>query len=403
MIVYITMTIIVMLVALCIKQHSGFTNDNREYVFVYKGIGRQSMLNKVSMVIIFTVLFGVSALRLNVGNDYSKYVEFMHLTYSNSYVPTEIGFNYLTKAVYTLFGYENYVFVFAVFSFATVAFFLAAIWEQSDNFYMSLALFMMLGYYFQSLSTVRYYLALGIALYSIRFVINRDWPKFVFLAIIGACFHKSMILILVLYPLAAMKWKRWMIGAAGVVCLSCVFLNEIYLDIALKLYPTYEDTDFVADVLTDATGFWSTSVGKFVYYLVHGGGTSLVSIGRCLAVLILAYLIFHKKRDYDRRLSFYYFCNVMALALYVFGCFLPTISRIAYYLTITQILYVPALIERVTDDKYNKALKALVYVGCLGYFIMYMRSAGNDGIRILPYETFLFHDLPATLSERGFG
>ena len=36
------------------------------------------------------------------------------------------------------------------------------------------------------------------------------------------------------------------------------------------------------------------------------------------------------------------------------------------------------------------------------YFALYMRGAANDGIRILPYQTFLFHDLPLTLSERGY-
>ena len=55
------------------------------YQYVYTGISRQKMLNAISMVSIFTVLFGVSACRLNVGNDYAKYVEFMHQVYSHAY------------------------------------------------------------------------------------------------------------------------------------------------------------------------------------------------------------------------------------------------------------------------------------------------------------------------------
>ena len=41
------------------------------------GITRQQMLNGLSLSAIFLLLFGVSACRLNVGNDYAKYVEFM--------------------------------------------------------------------------------------------------------------------------------------------------------------------------------------------------------------------------------------------------------------------------------------------------------------------------------------
>ena len=95
--------------------------------------------------------------------------------------------------------------------------------------------------------------------------------------------------------------------------------------------------------------------------------------------------------------------------LYVFCSFLPTISRIAYYFSITQILYVPALLVRLIGDKeagrYNagRMFKVLTIAGCVMYFAVFMMKAGDDGVRILPYETFLFHELPATLSERGFG
>ena len=38
---------------------------------------RQQVLNRLCLVSVFLLLFLVSALRLNVGNDYAKYVEFM--------------------------------------------------------------------------------------------------------------------------------------------------------------------------------------------------------------------------------------------------------------------------------------------------------------------------------------
>ena len=92
----------------------------------------------------------------------------------------------------------------------------------------------------------------------------------------------------------------------------------------------------------------------------------------------------------------------MALALYLFGSFLPIISRIGYYLTVTHILFVPALIFKVKDDKKRQFIILAVIVACLLYFAMYMRGAANDGVRILPYQTFLFHEMPMTLSERGY-
>ena len=52
-------------------------------------VTRQQILNVLSLVSVFLILFALSACRLNVGNDYAKYVEFMHLVNCDAFVPTE--------------------------------------------------------------------------------------------------------------------------------------------------------------------------------------------------------------------------------------------------------------------------------------------------------------------------
>lgn len=86
------------------------------------GISRQQACNGLCLLSIFVILFAVSACRLNVGNDYAKYVEFMHLIACDAYdyVPTEVGFNVLVTVLYELAGAENFLLVFAVFAFFTL-------------------------------------------------------------------------------------------------------------------------------------------------------------------------------------------------------------------------------------------------------------------------------------------
>lgn len=386
MVVYLTLTAVVLCLAFCVK-----TKDESIYLkpnddnLIYRGYSRVAVRNKVLLMAIFVLLTGVSAFRINVGNDYGNYVEIMHRAYSNAIVPTEVGFNVLTRIIYRLSGFENFVLVFAIFAFFTMFFFIKAIYEQSDDFTLSFVMFMLLCYYFQSISTVRWYLALAIALYSIKYCLLKDYPRFVLLILIGALFHKSLLLVLVLYPFVQIKWPKWLQGAVGIFCVSCLFLKDFYLDIAIKLYPSYADTSYLA------------------------GGTSKTSIARCIGVLILALFIYKRDVLEDKRSRFYFNCNLMALMMYVFGSFLPNISRIAYYFTVTQILYVPMMIVGLQgsgDDKKiraGKILTILLIAGCIGYFVMYMRGAAADGVRILPYKSFLFHEMPATLSERGFG
>ncbi len=349
-------------------------------------ITRQQLCNRICLTAIFVILFLLSACRLNVGNDYARYVEFMHLVNCNAYVPTEIGFNLLVKLVYGLSGYENFLLVFAFYSFVTVLFFLLALYEQSDEFGLAFFLFMTLGYYFQTFSTVRYYLALAVALYSMKFVMRRQWGRFVVLVLLGSAFHKSLLVVIPLYFLASLAWKKWQLAIAALFCTTFLFMQDYYLKLVVFLYPTYEDTEYLE------------------------GGTSYISILRCGAVLLFAGIVYLMRKketarrsaaDYagsgrsgeealwNRRFWFYFYLNLGALILYVFCSFLPIISRIGYYLMVSQIL----------SRKWRRLFRMGIILAAVLYFAMYLRKGAGDGVLILPYRTFFFHDMVNILSD----
>lgn len=366
MILYIAAAVITVLLGFLIDAHM----EKRSGV-----ITRQQMLNYLGMLSIFLMLFGISACRLNVGNDYAKYVEFMHLIRCNAYVPTEFGFNTIVRVIYGVSRFENYLLVFAFFAFFTVLLFLFAIYRQADSFGLSFFLFMALGYYFQSFSTVRYYLALAIALWAIPYVIRKEWLKFLFLILLGASLHKSLLVVLPLYFLASIQWKKWQLMLMALFCTTFFFLQDFYLRAVVFLYPTYEETEYLE------------------------GGTSYVNILRCLAVLVLSLLLYRKAVRDSRRNRFYFYCNAGALVMYVCCSFLPIISRIGYYLTITHIFFIPSLLNGVENRKLKKCLMAGVAVAGILYFALLMRKAAEPGFRILPYETFMFHDMVPILSD----
>lgn len=409
MILYITIAVVTALLASVVDNHP----ERQSHT-----ITRQQLCNRVCLTAIFLILFLLSACRLNVGNDYAKYVEFMHLVNCDAYVPTEIGFNLLVKLIYGLSGYENFLLVFAFYSFVTVLFFLLAMYEQSDEFGLTFFLFMTLGYYFQTFSTVRYYLALALALYSMKFVLRRQWGRFVILILLGATFHKSLLVVIPLYFLASLRWKKWQLGIAAVFCTTFLFLQDFYLKLVVFLYPTYEDTEYLE------------------------GGTSYISILRCAAVLGFAGIVYLMRRQegaektdsngiksrvmsditkadgdetginteknvtniekdeaWNRRFWFYTYLNLGALVLYVFCSFLPIISRIGYYLMVSQILFLPMLLKAVPDKKWRRLFRAGLLLAAVVYFAMYLKKGANDGVRILPYKTFFFNEMVDILSD----
>lgn len=387
MILYVTVAVVTVLLA-------GFVN-NHPATQPYS-ITRQQMCNRVCLTGIFVILFALSAARVNVGNDYAKYVEFMHLVNCDSYVPTEIGFNLVVKILYGLSGYENFLLVFAFYAFMTVLFFLLGMYEGSDDFPLTFFLFMALGYYFQTFSTVRYYLALAIALYAMKFVLRRQWGRFFLLVLLGSAFHKSLLVVIPLYFLASLPWKKWQLAAAALFCSTFLFLQDFYLKVVVFLYPTYEDTEYLE------------------------GGTSYINILRCIGVLLFAGVVVilekrntetacRKENDKnvikensltkDPRFWFYFYLNLGALVLYVFCSFLPIISRIGYYLTVSHILFLPMLLERIADKRWRKVFRLGVILAAVLYFVMYMSRASDDGVLILPYRSFFFHDMVNILSD----
>lgn len=374
MILYFLIAAVTVLLAGMIVTNKGMVKGNGG---IY--LSRQEMLNGVGLLFIFTILFGISALRLNVGNDYAKYVEFMHLVVSDAYeptvVPTEIGFNLVVEIIYGLSGYENFLLVFAFFAATTIGFFLAAIYKQSDHFLFSFFLFMAFGYYFQSFNTVRYYLAVAVALYCIPYVLRKEWVKFIILILLAATLHKSVLVVIPLYIMASWAWNKWSLAIAALFCTTFFFLQDFYLKLVVILYPTYEDTEYLE------------------------GGTSYINILRCTGVLIFSLMYYKSTIAGNKRNQFYFYCNLGALVLYTCCSFLPIISRIGYYLTITHVFFLPAIVRGIDNKKWRRLFTGAIVAAGVLYFIMLMRKAGQDGLRILPYETFLFHDMVDILSD----
>ena len=98
-------------------------------------------------------------------------------------------------------------------------------------------------------------------------------------------------------------------------------------------------------------------------------------------------------------MQFYFYLNLGALVLYVFCSFLPIISRIGYYLTVSHILFLPALLRETENVRWRKLLRAGMILAAVLYFAIFMSRAYDDGLLILPYKSFFFHDMVNILSD----
>lgn len=373
--VYIILTVATVLLACCI--------ENQNYVQAHicggrpagqmPGYCRTQARNLVAEIAIFSLLTGVSACRIAVGNDYWVYRDNFKLIAQQRHVSSEFGFNYIVKWMQMLFGYDNYLPIFALFSIVTVFFFVKALHDQATDYAFSLFLLMTGGFYFNSLNSVRYYLALALALYSMKYVLRGEYGKFVLWILAGTMFHKSIFLVVPVYLaarfLASRKLRRWHYIVGGLLILSLLFARDFYREIIFTFYPFYRDSAF------------------------DTGQVSYANIGKCLGTLALCALCYRRSLtdEKDLRNRFYFFLNVAGTLVYCCGSFIPEVSRVGYYMIISQIFLIPGLLR----DMEKGWLKTLCYAGVIGafslYFVLLLRGMYATDVRLLPYLNWIFN------------
>ena len=357
MIVYIILTILTVGIAAFVKKQE--TTEGYQ-------LSRRQVCNYVCLLTLFVLLFGVSACRYQVGNDYSRYEEFFHLIPLKQVVPTEFGFNAIVLVMQFLFGADTKLSIFALFAFVTVLFMLKAVYDQSEDFLFSFFLFMTLSYYFQSLNTVRYYLAWAVAVFSMKYVLKKQYAKFFLMILVTATIHKSVLLVIPVYLLANLNWKKWQFALLILASSTGLFLQDLYLKIIVRLYPSYEDTSYL------------------------DGGTSIINVIRIIGVLVLSLIYYKTAVAEDKQNRFYFNLNVFALLLYTCGSFVPEISRVGYYMTAGHIFLLPSLVNRIPSQAQKKFWRAVIVVAAVLYFGIFLIKAQDLLVRIVPYHTWIF-------------
>lgn len=372
MFVYITLFFLVMLFSLLVVNQE-FVQVNIAPICRQNRMPavktRQQACNICAATAIFVLLTAVSACRIAVGNDYWVYRDNFKLLMQGRHVSYEMGFNIVVWIIQSLCGYDNYLPVFGFFSIVTCFFFVKAMYDQAEWFSGTLFLLMTGGYYFSSLNSVRYFFALAVALYAMKHVLRKQYGVFCLWIIGAAFFHKSILIVIPVYLVAhwfAEKKIKYLWIAVGAFVASLVLFRDVYREIIFYFYPFYEGSVF------DQVDF------------------SVTNIGKCLGTLVLCFIFYKTAVKDNVQNKFYFILNLAGLVLYTFGAFVPEGSRIGYYFIAPQIFLIPGILIRIESKKWRIFWTAAVAIAFLGYFVLFLRSAYDINIRLLPYLNWIF-------------
>lgn len=233
----------------------------------------------LSPLICFAVVFGM---RYGVGTDYLTYLDIYNTEeYANNY---EWGFKWITM----FFAKNNFHFsvYFTVFAFLQVFFFFSAFKDERYLYpYLAFVLFAG-GYYLAWMNAIRQDLAACIFIYSIKYIIQNKFFKYLTWCLIAALFHRSAIILIVLYPLLK----------NGRDYLKSISLQLIILGVALFLYYSGFRIEYYFGPQIEAFTHWI----RYGFYTIEIISNTLIEtntgIGFLLAVIIDVIIILYSDK-----------------------------------------------------------------------------------------------------------
>ncbi|MBY8176897.1 EpsG family protein [Vibrio fluvialis] len=154
--------------------------------------------------ILMAIFCIIAGFRYNVGTDFKTYVYFINLIKGGHDTYMEPGFEILIKLLIGS-GFEEQS-IFFISSLITLTFFYLFIIKHSKLYTLSVVIFFLFPiFYLASFNGVRQFIAIGFFLYSLRFILDRKILSYGLFILLGALFHKTILLMLPLYFLLDKK------------------------------------------------------------------------------------------------------------------------------------------------------------------------------------------------------
>jgi hypothetical protein len=288
----------------------------------------------------------VCGFRFDVGRDYNNYLNAFYYLTHGVYYKAEFLYKYLLLFINQIGGTQQLVFL--IMSCLTCFFYYKFIEEQSDNFYLSTVIYLCIGpYYFSSYNTIREALAVGISLYSLRFILKSHNTKMFFLCILtGMLVHKSMLFVLVIWLVHKVLRKNPLAGCvvgtvAGVAVCYSGLINR-----ALGLFNGAYDRYM---------GIYQQSMDfSYIFFLI-------------VAVIILLMSQLKYVEIDDFYLSMDAMCIILISIPLLTGSYSMMLTRLASFVTPVFIIIIPEIINGFVQKSFVKY--AIVFV-CIGYYLI---------------------------------
>lgn len=294
---------------------------------LFLGAKKTKRKEYIYLVFTFIQLSLLGGLRgLSVGKDTSAYHDIFYTvngadTFKELFsIREEIGYVLLNKIIGLAgFGPQMVILVTSVIIAGGFLFFIK---RNSNNILLSVILLICFMFFFTSFNVIRQYMATVIFINAYQFVKNRKVLPFMFLCLIAALFHKTVLLFLPLYFITFIKWDLIKVFSLLFILSIIAIFSSTLIDLSIKIFSQY-------------TGY----VGS-LYFAPTSGMMMPIVFFSIFVFITFILLRFNPYKDKDFVLWYVICCMVVFLTVIAMtGASIA--NRLAWYLSPFFILLIP--------------------------------------------------------------
>ena len=344
-------------------------------IFLSKKMSKE-IRNKLFLIISFSIIFFLMATRTyNTGTDTNMYIQVFKKSSQLKWKATIFGGYYepLYAVLNILLSYistnPRILIVFTSF-FISYSFY-KFIKDNSEDYFLSIIMFICLLIFYSTMNTIRQYIAMSIILLGFDFVKEKKIIPYIMIVVVACLFHTSAFIGFLIYTAFNMKYSRFRVTIIFVIAiLSNIFISGLVNHI-------YE--------LLDRTNYYNNRIGQ-------ENISNLIHVFIFLFMYMFSLFEIKKNKSNNEKNGFYLYIFVLASAFSLIAMKMNVLSRTTTYFNIFTIVCLPNIIAENIDNKNTKLFVASTLVLILLIYsstIMYYRPEWNTAFN---YHSCIFSD-----------
>lgn len=257
-------------------------------------------LSNMYLIAIGSILFLIAAFRDGIGYDFENYRKIFNLITIDK-VPqgssnVEWGF-YLLNILSSSFSIV--IFISALIAIPMK---IKLICEYSEDGLLSLIMYYTSVFIMFDMGVIRQGIAIMFMLFSVKYIINRDFKKFLIVILCGSLFHITILVTIPLYFLSYIDFDRKVIYGASFIAL---------------VFSVFKVTTIVFKILAKLP--LGTIAYKLNYYLNSNQSNLTMSLIKRIIFLVIFVEFFKRKKIKDKKSLI--FLNGYFLSILIMGIF----------------------------------------------------------------------------------